>query len=265
MKTLCDRRCFRETGPEWILRADEAGLLMLPGESEAAFRERLRVMEKELAALDSETAALPSVPAAVRERAQQIVAKLYGIVPEWAAALYSTGETGHFSAGVTGLTDNRTPVIFLSGALERKARHRGYTAEETLAHEMVHAARSAFPDSVYEEYFPCQVHASRFRRTAGNFFRSWHVPVLFFGGLCAAVLHPAAVVLPLFLLLREMQLRRRIRRAAETLRGAGLKPEPVLLRLSDREIQRLSGGALPDFMLDGASVRREVLYRRFSR
>ena len=265
MRTPCNRRCFRGTGPDWILRADEAGLPMLPGESESAFRERLRVMEKELAALDSETAALPPVPTAVRERAQQIVAKLYGIAPTWVAALFSTRETGRFSAGVTGLTDDRTPIIFLSGAFERKVRHRGYTAEETLAHEMVHAARSAFPDSVYEEYFPCQVHASRFRRSAGNFFRSWYIPVLFFGGLCAAVLHPVFIVLPLLLLLREMQLRLRLRRAAETLCRVGLEPGPVLLRLSDREIHTLSGGELPDFMQDGTSVRREVLYRRFSR
>lgn len=247
-----------------ICRADEAGILMVPGESEAAFRERLGIMERESAALSAETAQLPPVSAAVRAEALRIVGQLYGIGPEWVVTVHSSRETGHFSAGVTGFTEKMTPAVFLSDAFLKRSCHRGYTAAETLAHELVHAARAAFPDSVYDEYFPCQVHASRFRRSAGNFFRRWYLPVLFVAGLCAAAFYPWCALIPVLLLLNEVRLRRRIEAAAETLRAAGLRPEPVLLRLSDGEIGILAAGKLPEFMRDTASARREMLFCRFS-
>ena len=262
--------------PDWLCRADELGLLLNP--NDISLDEFRSGIEKKRQGLRLEQAAgepeLPpdaaELPQGIREAAERIVSDLYGIRPSWVPAYLSTRETGHCSAGVTTiyLTDEGpcAPVIFLSGAFRTKPRHRGYDAAETLAHEMVHAVRTFLSDdSAYDEYFPCQVHKSRFRRVAGNFFRKWYIPVLFFCGLTFSVLHPAFLIFPLLVLLRELQLSARIRSATAKLRELGLRPMPVLLRLSDSEIKSLARGTLPACLSDSGSLRRTLFFRRFRR
>ena len=259
---------------DWLCRADELGLLLNPDDKSLdEFRSGIEGKRQKLQLehpagkpeLPPDAAELPP---GIREAAERIVFDLYGIRPSWIPAYLSTRETGHCSAGVTTiyLTDEGpwAPVIFLSGAFRTKSRHRGYDAAETLAHEMVHAVRAVFPDdSAYDEYFPCQVHKSRFRRVAGNFFRKWYIPVLFFCGLTFAVLRPEFLLLPLLVILRELQLSARIRSAAAKLRELGLRPLPVLLRLSDSEIKSLARGKLPACLSDSGSLRRILFFRRF--
>ena len=259
---------------DWLCRADELGLLLNPDdksldEFRSGIEGKRQKLQLELPAGEPE---LPpdaaELPPGIREAAERIVFDLYGIRPSWIPAYLSTRETGHCSAGITTiyLTDEGpwAPVIFLSGAFRTKSRHRGYDAAETLAHEMVHAVRAVFPDdSAYDEYFPCQVHKSRFRRVAGNFFRKWYIPVLFFCGLTFAVLRPEFLLLPLLVILRELQLSARIRSAAAKLRELGLRPLPVLLRLSDSEIKSLARGKLPACLSDSGSLRRILFFRRF--
>ena len=259
---------------DWLCRADELGLLLNPNDK--SLEEFQSGIEKKRQGLRLEQSVgepeLPpdaaGLPQGIREAAERIVSDLYDIRPSWVPAYLSTRETGHCSAGVTTiyLTDEGqcAPVIFLSGAFRMKLRHRGYDAAETLAHEMVHAVRTFLPDdSAYDEYFPCQVHKSRFRRMAGNIFRKWYIPVLFFCGLTFSVLHPAFLILPLLVLLRELQLSARIRSAAAKLRELGLRPLPVLLRLSDSEIKSLARGKLPACLSDSGSLRRILFFRRF--
>ena len=259
---------------DWLCRADELGLLLNPDdksldEFRSGIEGKRQKLQLELPAGEPE---LPpdaaELPPGIREAAERIVFDLYGIRPSWIPAYLSTRETGHCSAGVTTiyLTDEGpwAPVIFLSGAFRTKSRHRGYDAAETLAHEMGHAVRAVFPDdSAYDEYFPCQIHKSRFRRVAGNFFRKWYIPVLFFCGLTFAVLRPEFLLLPLLVILRELQLSARIRSAAAKLRELGLRPLPVLLRLSDSEIKSLARGKLPACLSDSGSLRRILFFRRF--
>ena len=258
---------------DWLCRADELGFLLSPVDgSLEKFRSGIEEMRQEFHfELPADEPELPpdaaELPPGVREAADRIVFDLYGIRPSWVPAYLSTRETGHFSAGVTAIyfSDKgpRAPVIFLSGSFRTKTRHRGYDAAETLAHEMVHAVRAEFPSEAYDEYFPCQVHKSRFRRMAGNFFRKWYIPVLFFCGMTFSVLRPEFLLLPLLVLLRELQLSARIRSAANKLRELGLRPMPVLLRLSDGEIKSLARGKLPACLSEAGSLRRDIFFRRF--
>ena len=252
---------------DWLCSVDELGLLLSPSEPFEAFSSGIET--KRAVKIDY---GLPAdaveLPSHIREAAEQIVFDLYGIRPTWIPAYLSTRETGHFSAGVTLIIQTEDgphiPVIFLSGSFQTKTRHRGYDAVETLAHEMVHAVRTDFPsDSAFDEYFPCQVHKSRFRRVAGNFFRKWYIPVLFFCGLTFSTLRPEFLILPLLVLLRELQLSARIRSAANKLCELGLRPMPVLLRLSDKEIKTLARGKLPACLSETGSLRRDLFFRRF--
>ena len=247
----------------FLCRADEQGLLIAPEESFEAFSARMEQLQKELPA--NLPPGLPEVSDSVRVAASAITEKLYGFRMDWLPAGYSSHETGHFSAGVSLIRDDFLPLVCLSGAFLKKKIHRGYTAEETLAHESVHAARIAFPDkSGYDEYFPCQVHESGFRKLAGNLFRRWLIPVVFFFGLTFAVLNPILLIFPLIVLLSEIRLYRIMRSAAKKISSLGLRPEPVLLRLSDPEIRTLAKGKLPSCLADSSSLRFRLFFSRFA-
>ena len=248
---------------EYLCRADEQGFLLAPGETPESFAERVAKLARNLP--KNLPDGLPEVPDPVRARAEGITEDLYGFRTPWLPVYCSTAETGRFSAGVSLFPDDSLPLVYLSGAFLKKPSHRGYTAEETLAHEAVHAARLAFPDdSVYDEYFPCQVHASPFRRLAGNLFRCWYLPLIFFLGLTAAPFYPMLLLLPLTVLLTELFLLQRIRAAKQKIRSLGLRPEPVLLRLSDDEIWKLASGKLPACLSDKTSLRFRLFFRRFA-
>lgn len=247
----------------WLCRADELGLLIAPGESFEAFSVRLDKLFRALS--ENLPAGLPEVSGSVREKAEERTAALYGFRADWLPACYSTAETGHFSAGVSVIREDFLPLAYLSGAFLKKTKHHGYTAEETLAHESVHVARIAFPDrSDYDEYFPCQVHTSRFRRLAGNLFRRWQIPAVFWIGLTVAFLNPVLLIFPLLVLLTEFRLIRQIRAAGEKICSLGLRPEPVLLRLADSEIRALAAGKLPLCLSDEGSLRYRLFFRRFA-
>ncbi|WP_294482431.1 hypothetical protein [uncultured Victivallis sp.] len=230
---------------------DAAGFFPVPGETDEQFASRLETLSGELEALrDGSSDLLPllrqSRPLSreVRDAANQLTWETYRFRADWVAGWYSSRRTGLFSAGILLEVDGALPLLFLHGTFARRNRRWGYDAAETLAHELIHAVRIAFPASVYEEYFPCQVHASAFRRWAGNLFRRWYLPFFSLGGIAAAAVLAAVgnalwflpLAGPLLVLAREFQIRRRLGKAAHTLRMAGVDPLPVLLRLSDQEI-----------------------------
>lgn len=237
--------------PAVLAQLDAEGLFPAPGESPERFLDRLSRLRGELEALQegaSDLEALiahaPPVSAELREQAARLTRQNFRFRADWVPAWHSSHRTGFFSAGILLEVDHLLPLLFLHGAFARRSRHRGYDAAETMAHELVHAVRTAFPASAYEEYFCCRMNRSAFRRAAGNLFRKWYLALLFFGGAAGALILAAAglpgwwalLSLPLLVVFREIFLRRRLRLAAAALRRAGLEPLPVLLRLSDREI-----------------------------
>ncbi len=230
---------------------DAAGLFPSPAETDEQFADRLRQLGGELERLQEGGSDLltiiqqsPPLSREVREAAARLTWEKYRFRADWVPGWYSSRRTGRFSAGIVLVVDGVLPLLFLHGNFAGKERRMGYDAPETLAHELVHAVRSAFPVSLYEEYFPCQVHASAFRRVCGNFFRRWYLPLLLFGGVAMVPILAAAESLcwwlpligALLVIGREMQILYRIRRASKKLQLMGMEPLPVLLRLSDQEI-----------------------------
>ena len=245
------RKSFSSCTPDEL---DSAGLFPASGETPEAFAERIARLEQELDGISADRAFQvliadsPEIPSALREEAENLTWEKFRFRAGWVPAWYSAARTGFLSAGIQLEADNLLPLVFLHSGFIRKQRRLGYDAAETLAHEMIHAVRIPFPGSVYEEYFPCQMSRSAFRRNVGNLFRKWYLPLLFFGGLALALVLAsletgiwyAPLIFPLLILLREIQIRLRLARAAANLRHAGLNPFPVLLRLSDSEIFELA-------------------------
>lgn len=253
------RKSFSSCTPDEL---DSAGLFPASGETPEAFAERIARLEQELDGISADRAFQvliadsPEISSALREEAENLTWEKFRFRAGWVPAWYSAARTGFLSAGILLEADGLLPLVFLHGGFIRKQRRLGYDAAETLAHEMIHAVRIPFPGSVYEEYFPCQMSRSAFRRNVGNLFRKWYLPLLFFGGLALAPVLAsletgiwyAPLIFPLLILLREIQIRLRLARAAANLRHAGLNPFPVLLRLSDSEIfelARCSPGEIP--------------------
>lgn len=269
------RKSFSSCTPDEL---DSAGLFPASGETPEAFAERLACLEQDLNGLSSDPffqeliADSPKVPSALRQEAEDLTWGKFRFRAGWVPAWYSARQTGFLSAGIQLEADNLLPLVFLHSGFIRKQRRLGYDAAETLAHEMIHAVRIPFPGSVYEEYFPCQMSRSAFRRNVGNLFRKWYLPLLFFGGLALAPVLAsletgiwyAPLIFPLLILLREIQIRLRLARASENLRNAGLNPLPVLLRLSDAEIFRLAHST-PEQIQETAkkSSRRKFLQKKF--
>lgn len=245
------RKSFSSCTPDEL---DSAGLFPASGETPEAFAERIARLEQELDGISADRAFQvliadsPEIPSALREEAENLTWEKFRFRAGWVPAWYSARQTGFLSAGIQLEADNLLPLVFLHSGFIRKQRRLGYDAAETLAHEMIHAVRIPFPGSAYEEYFPCQMSRSAFRRNVGNLFRKWYLPLLFFGGLALAPVLAsletgiwyAPLIFPLLILLREIQIRLRLARAAANLRHAGLNPFPVLLRLSDSEIFELA-------------------------
>jgi len=55
-----------------------------------------------------------------------------------------------------------------------------------------------------------------------------------------------------------------MRSAAKKISSLGLRPEPVLLRLSDAEIRTLAEGKLPSCLADSSSLRFRLFFSRFA-
>ena len=260
---------------------DSAGLFPAPGETPEQFRARIASLSRELEALPAEGSDLqpliaqaPPVPDELRRQAARLTGEYYRFRADWVPAWFSSRQTGHFSAGILLEVEQTLPLLFLHGDFARRSRHLGYDAAETLAHELIHAVRIPFTPSAYEEYFPCRIHRSAFRRLAGNLFRRRDLALLFLGGTAAAPILAAAgisgwqlpLLLPFLILLRELFLRRRLHLAEEALRRAGLEPLPVLLRLSDREIAETARLAPEEIRAkEAASFRWQLFRERFSR
>ncbi len=279
------------TSEEWpglLDELDSAGFFSLPEESPEQFAQRLLLLFGELEKLRSGSSVLgqriagllPLPGKSIRESADLTWAK-YRFRAEWIPVWFSSRETGCFSAGILLEVDRILPLIFLHGTFARKQTRMGYDAQETLAHEMIHGVRTAFPESAYDEYFPWQISRSGFRRALGNLFRKWILPFLFFGGMALSGILAALkaafpenvsagtalvpLILPLGVVIRERILMRRMAKAARNLRLAGLEAEPLLLRLSDREIFKIAAADSPgDILLKGnESIRWKMLLKKF--
>lgn len=263
--------------PGLLGELDDAGFFLAPDESVTQLTERLSALADGLSLLPEEpllmklTADAAEVSGTLRDRAYELTSQKFRFRMKWIPVWYSSRQTGIFSAGVLLEIDQILPLVFLNNGFSGKGKYMGYDAAETLAHEMIHAARIAFPASAYEEYFSCHVNRSAFRRAVGNLFRRWYLPLLFFGGLTIAAFLLAAgwhfwfaLLLPSVLLfIREIILHRRIRAAGEKLHRAGLD-EALLLRLSDSEIFALSRSKPEEIMLKkNESLRWAMLLEKF--
>lgn len=255
---------------------DSIGMFILPGESAAAFAARAERMICEIDSLGAGTSkymefckGAESIDNSICEAAVGIAEKAYGFRADWVPALKSGRRAGLLSEGILYEIDGVLPLVFIKNP-------NGRNAAAVLAHEICHAARMGFGESVYDEWFPRNVEPSLFRRIFGNFFRDWKIPSIFFASAMAAVCL-FAVGLPLWGMVAavpmaatiaiEARNRAVLAEARKKLAEVGLAPLPILFRMDDEEIFSIAKSESPKEWVSRAaekSLRWKIFLARFS-
>lgn len=255
---------------------DSLGIFIFSGESAADYAARVGRLLREIDSLMAGTSkymefckGAESVDNSICEAAVGIAEKAYGFRADWVPAFKSGRRVGLLSEGILYEINGVLPLIFIKNP-------NGRNAAAVLAHEICHAARMGFGESVYDEWFPRNVEPSLFRRIFGNFFRNWKIPSIFFASAMASMCL-FAVGLPLWGIVAavpmaatiavEARNRSVLAEARKKLEAAGLAPLPILFRMDDGEIFSIAKSESPKEWVGRAaekSLRWKIYKARFS-
>lgn len=234
-----------------LLKYNQKGFIPGPGESEENFYRRIKDAENFFNAppqdLEVESRVLPSHWDWVREHLYE----LYDFRPESLFAYYSNRKLAPWQGAASWIIG--TDVGLLCAVQLRKGLSKGrylklYSREEILAHEAVHAARSAFNEPVNEEFFAYFTSEKKWRRALGPIVQRPMEVWLFLLFAAYSSFFGSFLLLAGLLFLGFFRLafrHRRLQKAIKTLSSQVSSPRiqrAILLRLTDQEIQTLSQG-----------------------
>jgi hypothetical protein len=276
---------------------DEMGLILGPGESCAAFADRLRALQTNLKQLQSELDAggcelggirlrqENAIPRAVFKAAHKRTREQYGFSTAWVPGFFSNDRMGLLFAGCALYPSDHELVVFvIRDAFRRQEKWFLYSRTELIAHEQTHVAHVAFNTPAYEEYFAFRGSESRFRRLIGGVFRRPRDSYLMLGAVFCALAAQVvnywglprrlAGALPVWLILlptllvlvwlggRHLLACGRAARARRALAPAfGRTADAVLFRCTEAEIAALA--RLAPGELDGWLAARRERERRW--
>lgn len=260
-----------------LLELDASGLFINEGESAADFSLRLAKLNDTLCEIkegksryDSEYLGFDKVDAKLISEASAITWRLYRFRAEWVPVRVSKKNTGPFCEGILYEFDGYLPAIFLKNPNKKNSA-------EILAHEMCHAAKLPFAESVYCEYFPRKTEENAFRQLAGNLFRKWQIPCAIFASLSlwALLIALGKIALALIALIpailafaREIYISQKLKKARAKLELANFEALPILFRMTDSEIFELANAKDANAWISdmsARSIRWEVYKAAFSK
>ncbi len=181
---------------------NQKGIFPGPREDKGQFEKRVSALKEPIYLKES----LPftekdAVPLANQVGAQRLTQRLFDVAPDWIPAYYHNYRLAPWHGATTWTLQDKKkkverPLIQLPKSLKEKQKYmKVYQREELFAHEFVHAARSSFEGSVFEEYFAYMTASSPFRRYFGPLIRTSKELYLFFTLLFLPIL-----LFPLFLI-----------------------------------------------------------------
>ena len=225
-----------------LLVLNARGFIPGPSETETHFIERI-------AATEAIFTTKEAIPRAHWDWVKHHLSELFGFEPGSLLAFYSNANLTPWQGAACWIDENSVPQLQLREAFRKGHYLSLYSREETLAHEAVHAARTAFDEPENEEFFAYATSEKKWRRALGPIFkRPWEtwllIGTLFLGvfsewGILASFL---LISLGIYRLARQ-HIRRA--RACTTLMKQGKEKSVVraiLFRLTDHEIRRLAKG-----------------------
>lgn len=179
-----------------LLQLNKRGIFPKEGEETEQFLERaegyLCFSKKLINALDGPLSSFQLsssqqlLPASLESHLKK-TEELFDVRPDW-VPVFRSQNLSSWIGGMTTLISldgsDPFPFIEVKGQLEAQKKYLwSYTAEEIISHELLHAARLAFPVSRFEEIICFQTSHNRFRRFFGPILsESWEA-YLFMGSL----------------------------------------------------------------------------------
>lgn len=228
---------------EELLLLNRKGFIPGPKEAEEAFFQRVEAVKKAFSHLDC------PLPSSHWDWVRLHLNKIFDFAPECLPAFYSNRSLAPWQGAASWIEEGGAVSIQLREQF-RKGSYLGiYQREEILAHEAVHAARAAFREGKYEEFFAYMTSETRWRRVLGPLVtRPWEVwPFLgfsLFGPFWEGAFLAAALWLGIGfwrLSVRHRKLGKAANRLWEKTRNKEIV-RAVLFRLTDEEIENLAKG-----------------------
>ncbi|MFA4944808.1 MAG: hypothetical protein WC789_08930 [Lentisphaeria bacterium] len=286
-----------------IAALDARGLPPGPGETAAAFAERLATLGRNLDRLAADLAAngtitLAGLTLAAADRidptlyaeAAEETERLFAFQSDWVPGFYVNPRFAWLFGGCAYFdTHDFFALFIIRKAFARQPRWFLYNRRELLAHELTHVARIALNAERFEERFAYQTAETAFRRALGSVFRTPADSALLLGAvlilagsrLLQALLLPNLVAWPFWLAVfgvachlgfRHWLTGREFQRARNHLIPTfGERALAALCRCTDAEIRALAALRTPQTVAAwlaakraGGELRWQLLFHRFA-
>ncbi len=152
---------------EW----NQLGLFPSPTEAEEEYCKRVERL------LNRKKSLIPGLPLDEQDwkQSESILLHNFDIAPRWICAVYSCEGLPFWMGGCAWIFEegvSKIPAIQLNPTLRKKRLFSLYSLQEVLAHESIHAVRSHFPESRFEELFAYSSSGCKLRRALGPIFTS---------------------------------------------------------------------------------------------
>lgn len=249
---------------EELLFLNQSGFIPGPFESENEFRERIESTKQAFFKLG-----VSAIPSSHWDWVGNKLRDLFDFTPSCLPVFYSNRSLRPWQGAAAWVERGQILAIQLRESFKKGSFLRIYQRSEILAHESVHAARSAFPADSWDEFFAYMTSDRAWRRVLGPIVqRPWEVwPFLIFCFL--------GIALPLFFLgsllwisagfYRLIRAHRTLDQASRTLKKWGysdLSVRSLLLRLTGSEIKDLAKGVdiFTSIQSKEASLRSRLLF-----
>jgi hypothetical protein len=225
-----------------LLDFNSRGFIPGPEESEGDFQRRIDAAK----ATFSEQKTLPP---AHWEWVRLHVKELFHFEPESLTAYYSNEKLAPWQGAACWIGEDRVPLLQLRNGFKKGSYLNLYSRGEILAHESTHAARVAFDEPEYEEFFAYATAVRKWRRVLGPIFQRtsepWILLISFGLGIfwkIGWILATALIAAGFWRLIhRHLRLKKAFHHLVERLQDKKVA-RAVLFRLTDREIKTLAQG-----------------------
>lgn len=159
-----------------VIGLAKEGFIPGPKESEEAFIERAEMTKKE--------AIEKKIPFSHLDWPKETLKELFDINPSFLPIFYSNHSLFFWQGAASWVGENGEILIQMRKGFQ-KGSYFGYSRDELIAHEAVHAARCAFDEPQFEEFFAYFTSEKWWRKILGPMIqRPWEVwPLWFFCSL----------------------------------------------------------------------------------
>jgi hypothetical protein len=225
-----------------LLALDKIGFIPGPQENELDFLARVEKTKEKFNQGSW-------IPDAHWDWTREYLHQLFHVKPLYICAFYSNNRLPVWQGAAAWIDGSALDSIQLRVGLRKGSYLKIYKREEILAHEAVHAARCAFQESQFEEFFAYMTSENKFRRVLGPILRhpweAWPFMICALGGVIWSGLYLGASVLigvGFFRLIKRHLILKRASQHVFKVTGDAALTRAILFRLTDEEIKRFARG-----------------------